>query len=154
MIAIPGFKQLQLQHLVLDYNGTLARDGQLLEGVEHALAKLAPELDIHVITADTFGSVATQISHLPCSLSIIPTQHQAKAKADYIRHLGVKQVVAIGNGYNDHLMLQEAALGIALAQHEGVAVKALQAADIMVTDIVNALNLLLKPSRLIATLRT
>ena len=35
MIAhkIPGFGALRLEHLVLDYNGTLALDGRLLRGV-------------------------------------------------------------------------------------------------------------------------
>ena len=32
-VAIPGFGRLALEHLVCDYNGTLARDGVLLDGV-------------------------------------------------------------------------------------------------------------------------
>ena len=31
-IEIPGFGRLQLAHLVLDYNGTLAIDGEPFEG--------------------------------------------------------------------------------------------------------------------------
>ncbi len=40
-VNVPGFGNLRLQHLVLDYNGTLSRDGGLLEGVREALLALA-----------------------------------------------------------------------------------------------------------------
>ena len=33
-IPIPGRSALQLQHIVLDYNGTIALDGELMPGVE------------------------------------------------------------------------------------------------------------------------
>jgi soluble P-type ATPase len=62
-------------------------------------------------------------------------------------------VVAIGNGRNDWLMLREAALGIAVIQREGAASKAIRSADIVMTDIHAAFELLLKSQRLIATLR-
>ncbi len=153
IIDIPGVNKLKVQYLVLDYNGTLACDGELLECVERGLTKLAPELEIHVITADTCGSVASKISHLPCKLNIIPRQLQDQAKADYINTLGAEYVVAIGNGRNDHLMLKDAGLGIAVIQQEGAATQTLQAADVIVQNIGDAFDLLLKPSRLIATLR-
>ena len=35
-IDIPGYKTLHLEHLVLDYNGTLAVDGVLIDGVATA----------------------------------------------------------------------------------------------------------------------
>jgi hypothetical protein len=39
-IAIPDYKTLQLQHLVLDANGTIAKDGILIEGVAELLHQL------------------------------------------------------------------------------------------------------------------
>jgi len=36
-IDIPGLGALSLQHLVLDYNGTIAFDGSLIQGVEKKL---------------------------------------------------------------------------------------------------------------------
>ena len=64
-IEIPGFKKLQLKYLVMDYNGTLAIDGKLIEGVENRLYALADHLEIHVITADTFGLVKTYLENFP-----------------------------------------------------------------------------------------
>jgi len=47
-----------------------------------------------------------------------------------------------------------AALGIATVQREGAAVEAVQAADIVALDVRDALDLLLVPRRLLATLRS
>lgn len=151
---IPGTDALALEHLVLDYNGTLAQDGELIEGVEWRLQALSESLSIHLITADTFDTVAEAWASLGCKVSIVPPSEQHIAKRDYVRELGVQKVVAVGNGRNDALMLQEAALGIAVIQAEGAAREAVMAADVVVTDIAAALDLLLNPLRLTATLRT
>ncbi len=60
--------------------------------------------------------------------------------------------MAIGNGNNDQLILKEAALGIAVMGDEGMSVSTLESADIVVKNISHALDLFLKPKRLIATL--
>ena len=54
-ILIPGYKKFRFQHLVLDVNGTVAKDGQLIEGIEELLTELRSNLEIHLITADTHG---------------------------------------------------------------------------------------------------
>jgi soluble P-type ATPase len=153
-ITIPGYQTLQLHHLVMDYNGTLALDGVLLDGVRDRLIALSEKLQLHVVTADTFGIVRSQLNGLPCLLSILPVEDQAVAKLTYIQRLGEDQVIAIGNGRNDHQMVQAAALGIAIIQGEGAARETCLAADVLAPDILVALDLLLFPKRLVATLRT
>ena len=152
-IDIPGFGPLRLAHLVSDYNGTLAVDGKLLPGVAELLQQLSASVQIHVITADTFGLARAQLEGLPLNLHITPLEGQAQAKQDYVKGLGVQSVVAIGNGRNDRLMLYTAGLGIALIQREGGAVQTLTSADIVCTSVLDALELLLNPKRLTATLR-
>ncbi len=153
-IDIPGFRKLELAHLVSDYNGTLALDGKLLPGVAEALSDLAPKLHIHVITADTFGFAKAQLAALPVKLKIIPVESQAEAKLQFLSELGADTVVAIGNGRNDRKMLKAAALGIALVQTEGGAAETLASADVASTSILDALELLRNPKRLVATLRS
>ncbi len=152
-INIPGYGELQLEHLVLDYNGTLAVDGRLLFGVRERLEKLAEQLTVHVVTADTFGKAADYLAGIPCQLNVLPAGNQAGAKRDFVRGLGIERCVCVGNGRNDQLMLQEAALGIAVLQDEGAAAVALMAADVVAADIQSALELLMRPLRLTATLR-
>jgi len=153
-IDIPGFGELQLEHLVTDYNGTLAVDGRLLPGVAGRLSELAPSLHIHVITADTFGLAASELEGLPVSVVILPVDDQAQAKLDFVSGLGTNTVVAIGNGRNDREMLRAAALGIALVQPEGAAAETVAAADVVSIGISDALELLRFPKRLVATLRS
>ncbi len=152
-ITIPGHRPLKLSHLVLDYNGTLALDGKLLDGVRERLETLSDRLEIHVVTADTFGNARSHLSGLPCQLVILSAQSQDTQKRDYITHLGSESTVCIGNGRNDRLMLKAAALGIAVIEAEGAAVEAILASDIVCPDIGAALDLLDNPKRLIATLR-
>lgn len=153
-IKIPGYKTLRLEHLVLDYNGTLAVDGEPVDGVTRTLTALAEKLQIHVITADTFGKVHARLSSVPCGISILPPEKQDAGKLEYVRQLGSDTTVCIGNGRNDRLMLKAAALGIAVILAEGAAAVSLADADIVCTDILDALALLTHPLRLTATLRS
>ena len=40
-ITVPGYRQFSIENVVLDYNGTLACDGELLEGISTQLNKVA-----------------------------------------------------------------------------------------------------------------
>jgi len=151
---IPGHKTLLLSYLVLDYNGTIACDGRLINGVRERLEELSKSLSIHILTADTFGSVQKEAAGIPCEVVVIGKENQTQAKADYVRQLGLQKTVTVGNGRNDALMLKEAVLGIAVIQEEGATVETLMAADIVTRSILDALDLLLHALRLTATLRS
>jgi soluble P-type ATPase len=152
-IEIPGHEALLLRNLVLDFNGTLACDGVLIDGVAKRVQRLAAVIAIHVVTADTFGKARTALAGMPVRLEVLPPANQDQAKLAYVQRLGCDHVVAIGNGRNDRLMLEAAALGIVVVQREGAATDALRAADIVCIHIVDALDLLVHPLRLSATLR-
>ena len=152
--AIPDFGDLELHHLVTDYNGTLASDGVLLSGVAKRLKALANDITVHVVTADTYGLAREQLADLPVQLTIIPPENQAEAKLRYIRDLHVEKVVALGNGRNDCKMIAAAALGISVIQEEGGAADTIIHADIIATSILDALDLLANPNRIKATLRS
>ena len=153
-IQIPGYGELVLNHLVMDYNGTLAIDGNLINGVKAALIKISKSLSLHVLTADTFGIAKEGLEGIPCQLTILPKDDQQGGKLRFVQDLGAGQTVTIGNGRNDQLMLKEAALGIAVILEEGASVQTLQSADVVCRSIVSALELLLNPLRLTATLRS
>ncbi len=153
-IVIPGYGELHLSHMVMDYNGTLAVDGVLLPGVAERLDRLGGQLTLHVVTADTFGQVKNAMKDLCVKVEILPPDNQDRAKRDYIRSLGAAQTVAVGNGRNDRLMLEDAGLGIGLILGEGAFSGTLAAADVVFTSVTDALDLLLHPLRLTATLRS
>jgi P-type E1-E2 ATPase len=152
-IDIPGHKCLEPRHLILDLNGTIALDGQLLPGVAEQVTALRKRLAIFLLTADTRGKGAATADQLGVQLHRLTPGQEAQQKADFVHSLGAAHTVAVGNGANDALMLVAAGLGIAMLGREGLAVAALQAADLVVPDVAAALDLLLHPKRLIATLR-
>jgi P-type E1-E2 ATPase len=152
-INIPGRGWLQLEHLVCDVNGTLAVDGQLPDGMVRALTSLRDRLTVHLLTADTHGRQALIDHQLNLTAQRVQPGDEALQKANYVRQLGAEHVVAIGQGANDGQMLQAAVLGICVFSVEGTAVETLLAADLVVSNVFDALNLLENPLRLIATLR-
>jgi soluble P-type ATPase len=153
-IDIPGFGTLDIRHLVSDFTGTLSVDGILLPEVKELLADVGRLLNVHVLTADTFRKAHTALKGIDCTLTVLSGADFDRQKEAYVRNLGPEQVVAIGNGNNDRLMLKAARLGIAVIEGEGCAVSSLANADIAVRNIRDALGLLLNPKRCTATLRT
>ena len=152
-LTIPGRGLIQLHHLVSDVNGTLALDGELIDGVARALLPLRDRLELHLLTADTHGRQAEIDRRLGLVAVRIPPGDEGGAKAAYVRELGSDKVIAVGNGANDAAMLEEAAIGIAVMSPEGLATEAAQAADLIAPGIVEALAWLEHPLRLVATLR-
>ena len=146
----PGYPAIAVTDLFLDFTGTLSKDGKLIEGVSERLHALSKLIRITVLTADTFGTVKTALAGLPVQLKLISC---AMEKGAALAEAGAEKVVAIGNGVNDVEMVRDAALGIAVIGPEGTAGKLLLVADVVVRDILDALDLLLNPRRLAATIR-
>ena len=165
---VPGMRHVCLTTLVLDYNGTIADRGRLIPGVAERLRRLASKLNIHVFTADTFGSVRAELGReFLCemhsgriSVDIIlpqelrPGRSEADAKLDMLAPLGPKHCCAMGNGRNDVPMLGSAGLSFCIIGREGCSPKAMNAAHIVCHDILDALDMLLEPACCTATLRT
>jgi soluble P-type ATPase len=152
-IDVPGFGLLRLEHLVSDFTGTLSEDGRLVPGVKERLNTLAEKLAIHVLTADTFGRAREELSGVHCSVRILEGSRHDVQKERYVSSLGQERVVALGNGMNDWAMLSSARLGMAVSLGEGCATNALKSADVFVPYVLDALDILLEPRRLVATLR-
>ena len=147
---MPGEPALELEHLVLDVNGTLTDRGEPIECAVAVLARLQARLSVHLLSADTFCTAEALASRLGAVYLRIVT---GADKAEYVRALGAHRCVAIGNGRNDAAMLEAAALGIAVVGPEGLHRSALIAADVTALSIAEALELLASPRSLTATLR-
>lgn len=152
-LEIPGNNTLEIEHLVLDYNGTIAFKGEIIQGVLERLSLLASSLKVHIITADTYGSVHQQCEGQDIFVSIIGLENQDREKLMFIESLGASHCISIGNGKNDALMLAHSALGFSVIQEEGTSTQTLIASDVVFKSINDALDALIYPKRLIATLR-
>jgi P-type E1-E2 ATPase len=147
---IPGANAIEVEHLLLDVNGTLTRGGELLDGVAERLRRLAGDLSVELLSADTRGSLERVAAALDANGTRV---ERGEEKAELVRERGPRRCAAIGNGANDAQMLATAAVGIAVAGPEGAASRALLAADIVCGSILEALDLLLDERSLASTLR-
>jgi P-type E1-E2 ATPase len=137
-------------HLVLDFTGTLSLDGRLLPGVAERLSRLATDLRVVVMTADTFGTAREALKECPVEVRVI---RDGREKAEAVSAMDAGSVIAIGNGRNDVPMMDVAGLSMAVVGPEGAAAALLAAADVVTRDILDALDLIAHPLRLKATLR-
>jgi soluble P-type ATPase len=152
-IDIQEFGILKLEHFVTDYSGTLSEDGRVLPEVKEKLNALSERLKVHIITSDTFGMARKELEGVNCTLHVLEGPGHTAQKENYVLTLGADRVVALGNGNNDAKMLRAARVGISVCLKEGVSVEALKAGKILVRSPIDAIDLLLNPKRLTATLR-
>jgi P-type E1-E2 ATPase len=152
-IVIPGNESIEILYLVCDVNGTLAVDGLLMEGIKDSVSKLRSLVEIHLLTADTFGKGTDIANSLGVKFAILKPGNEREQKAAYVRKLGAQKVAAIGQGANDELMIKEAGLGICVLSPEGTATPTLLAAKLVCPNGNSALQLLLHPTRLTASMR-
>lgn len=150
LVEIPGRGNVIVREVVLDFTGTLSKDGAMLPGVAERLVALAADIRLTVMTADTFGKAREALAGLPVTVEII---RDGSDKREYVDAVGPDGVVAIGNGRNDVPMVEAASIGIAVIGPEGAAGELIRVADVVVNDIRDALDLLANPLRLKATLR-
>lgn len=152
-LDIPGWGYLEIENFVLDFNGTIATDGKILPYVKEKAASLAEKAKVYILTADTQGTAREESRGWNVELVRIAGEESKKQKMAFLKTLNLEETVVIGNGNNDELIFKEAALGVAVLGDEGLSVAALLHADIVVKDIADALDLFLKPKRIVATLR-
>lgn len=152
-INIPGWGNMEVENVVLDLNGTLATDGKIPSEVKKKINALAGQVKIYVLTADTQGTATEEIREMKVELIKIEGKDSKEGKFNFLKSLDLEKTIAMGNGNNDQFILKEAGIGIAILGDEGISVIALKQADIMVKNISDALDLLLKQKRLMATLR-
>jgi P-type E1-E2 ATPase len=149
-VSIPGLPDLHLEHLLLDVNGTLTNRGELIDGVDARVSQLSDALDVRLVSADTFGTLQVIAARMNVSAA------RASSGEDKLRlldELGRERCAVIGNGSNDALVLEAAAVGFAVIGPEGASAAALRSADVVCARATDALDLLLDPRALSATLR-
>lgn len=152
-VNIPGRGIYRFEHLVLDLNGTISVDGNIIEGVPERLELLRSFIDIIIVTADTRGRAQELGQSLRVKIHKVNPGDEQVQKLKLVQQLGSGATVSIGNGSNDASMLKESILGICILGPEGTSSEAMANCDLIISDINAALDLLIKPERLIATLR-
>lgn len=157
-IKIPGLGDRAIHTVICDYTGTLSCRGRLVPGVKEQLSELMKRVDLHIITADSYGTADSELTGLvkPYHLKKQEGRHDIE-KQEYVEQFAPQHVAAFGNGNNDRLLLKRVkeagGLAIAVDNGEGCAIDAVMNSHLLIVGAVNALNLLLEPNACKATLR-
>jgi len=147
-VEIPGYGKLEFNTVLFDLNGTLGVEGKVSDEVKGLLARLADRYTVVVLSADTFGTLEEEFRGLPVKIERVSSGSEKAEIAE-----GYAPYVAVGNGNNDVAMLEKAELAFCVIGREGASVDALLASDVVVTDVRDAIEMLLNEKKLIATLR-
>ncbi|HVA61718.1 MAG TPA: hypothetical protein VNG13_14465 [Mycobacteriales bacterium] len=143
-------RRIELATAIFDVNGTLTLHGELIDGVAPRMQRLRQILQVLLVSSDSYGTLEAVADALQ-----VPARRAQNAaeKAAILAEVGPSTCLAVGNGNNDLLLLRDAALGIAVVGPEGAAPALFATADIVCAAIADALDLILEPLRLSATLR-
>lgn len=152
-LNIPGREGIKISHVILDFNGTIAIDGKLIDGVSNKINSLARSLNFYVVTADAYGTVSRELMRVNCQIINLSKSEEFQNKLDVLIALGKNETLCIGNGFNDRIVLKESVLGISILQDEGLNVEALTASDFVCKSILDAFSCIENPDRIKATMR-
>ncbi len=154
MIAIqrPGQKPLEIEFILIDFEGTLASDRRVHPKAKDKINLLSKRTKIYILTGGEKEVVEETLKKVKAEIFYLTEGETSQRKVDLLRQLGATRTVAIGNGVDDIPMIEEAGLGICVIGKEGTSVEAMKKADVVVSNVLDALDFLLKPLRQKATL--
>jgi soluble P-type ATPase len=152
LIQRPGEEPLEIEFILLDFEGTLVQDRRVHPKAKDKINLLSKRAKIYILTKGEEESIGEILKKLKVEVIYLKEGEASERKLDLLRQLGAKRSVAIGNGVDDAPIMEEAGLGICILGKEGASAEALKRADVVVTNILDALDFLLKPFRQKATL--
>jgi soluble P-type ATPase len=154
MISIerPGQDDSNIEFVLIDFEGTLASDRRVHPKAKDKINLLSKRAKIYILAKEEKECVEEVLKKVKAEIIYLKEGESSQKKLDLLRQLGATRTVAIGNGVDDGPMIEDAGLGICVIGKEGASAEAVNNADMVFTDILHALDFLLKPLRQRATL--
>ncbi len=154
MISIerPGQDHLEIDFILIDFEGTLASDRRVHPKAKDKINLLSKRAQIYILTKGEKELVEERLRKVRAELTYLQEAGASQQKLDLLRRLGASRTIAIGNGVDDASMIEEAALGVCILSKEGTCSETMKKADLVFMNILDALDFLLKPLRQKATL--
>ena len=154
MITIqrPGKDPLEIEFILIDFEGTLACDRRIHPKAKDKINLLSKRTKIFILSKGEKEAIEESLKKVRADVIYSTEGEASQRKLELLNQLGKERTIAIGNGKDDASMLGEAGLGICVISKEGAASETLRKAEVVVTNILDALDFLLKPLRQRATL--
>ena len=154
MISIQraGMENLEIQFVLIDFEGTLAMDGRVHPKAKDKVNLLSKRATIYILTKRDRGKVEETLRKMKVEILYVTEGDSSQQKLNLLQRLGSHQTAVIGNGLDDVQIMEQAGLGMCVIGKEGSSAEAMAKADLVVTDVLDGLDFLLKPLRQRATL--
>ena len=154
MMAIqrPGHEPLEIEFILLDFEGTLATDGRVHPKAKDKINLLSKRTKIYIMTKSEGEKVGEALRKTKAEILYFKEGEAPQAKMKLLQQMKPQQTVVIGNGLDDVPIMERAGLAICVIGKEGSSSEAMAKADLIVTNVLDALDFLLKPLRQRATL--
>ncbi len=151
-IQRPGQDPIEIEFILIDFEGTIAQDRRVHPKAKDKMNLLSKRTTLYILTKGEKETVEEALKKVKAEIIYLTEGASSQGKLNLLRQLGKAKTVTIGNGVDDVPMLEEAGLGICVIGKEGTSAEAMTKADIVVSDVLDALDFLLKPLRQKATL--
>ena len=148
----PGQSNLEIEFILIDFEGTLASDRRVHPKAKDKINLLSKRTKIYILTKEEKEHVEEVLRKVKAEIIYLTQGDSSQKKLDLLRQLGPGRTVAIGNGLDDVSLIEEAGLGVCVLGKEGMSSEAMRKADVVFTNILDALDFLLKPLRQKASL--
>ena len=154
MITIqrPGQSNLEIEFILIDFEGTLASDRRIHPKAKDKIDLLSKRTKIYILTVEEKERVEEALKKVKAEIIYLTGGDSSQKKLELLRQLGPARTVAVGNGADDVPMIEEAGLGVCVLGKEGTFSEAMKKADVVFMNILDALDFLLKPLRQKASL--
>ncbi len=152
LIERPGQEPLEIDHLLIDFEGTLAMDRRVHPKAKDKINLLSKRLKIYIFVKEEKERAEEVLKKVKAEIIFLNKGEASKQKLELIQSLGSFRTAVIGNGIDDLSIIKEAALGMVILGKEGTSGALIQIANLVFTDVIDALDFLLKPLRQRATL--
>jgi soluble P-type ATPase len=146
------FTKFKFDFILIDFEGTLASDRRVHPKAKDKINLLSKRTKIYILTKEENIVAEETMKKVKAEIISLREGGALQKKLDLLQKLGASQCVAIGHGADDVPMIEEAGLGICVLSQEGTFVETMKKADVVFTNILDALDFLLKPLRQKATL--
>ncbi len=151
-IERPGQSPLEIEFILLNFEGTLTTDRQVHPKAKDKINLLSKRTTVYVFAMQPKEVVDERLRKVKAEVIYLTQGDASRTKLDWVRQLGPSRCAAIGNATSDVALMQEAGIGMYVIGREGSSGQALNHADVIFSDILDALDFLLKPLRQKSTL--
>lgn len=152
LLQRPGQPNIEIECLLIDYEGSLAIDGRVHPKAKDKINLLSKRVKIYILVKGEKEKVEERLKNVKAEVLFLQEGQATLAKLELLKRVGSERTVAIGNGMDDVPLFEKAGFSIGVIGKEGASGEALKKADLVVTDVLNGLDFLLRPLRQKATL--